>query len=179
MKIHTMMIFQQENEDQTTLMIPTRRQWKPTIVFVSIGSRVQAWSTYLQHMRVNKSTKGHWVGWKVRISDWEAKLVQSHPWVGRNKIPPREKKGGYFYSPFSKVQLQLITLENGYKKIIQGLKIAPVDQDSKKSKIAKLERCTLRQWNRWVANDIHLDQAWVTYIIHNKYRFGNQGFGGY
>ena len=44
-------------------------------------------------MRVKKSTKGNWAGWEeVRISDLEAKLVQSRAWVGRNKKTPREKR---------------------------------------------------------------------------------------
>ena len=83
-------------------MIPKRRQWEPTVVLVAIGSRIQAWSTYLQHMRVNKSTKEDWAGWEVRLTDWEAKQVQSRAWVGRNKKPPREKKAGTLTPHFPK-----------------------------------------------------------------------------
>ena len=55
-------------------------------------------------MRVNKSTKGDWAGWEVRLTDLEVKQVQSCAWVGRIKKPPREeKKGKYSYSPFYKV----------------------------------------------------------------------------
>ena len=45
-------------------------------------------------MRVNESTKEDWARWEVRLTDWEAKQVQSRAWVGRNKKPPREKKAG-------------------------------------------------------------------------------------
>ena len=53
-------------------------------------------------MRVNKTTKGDWAGWEVRLTDCEAKQVQSLPWVERNKKPPREKKGKYSLENVSK-----------------------------------------------------------------------------
>ena len=43
-------------------------------------------------MRVNKSTKGDWAGWELRLTDWEAKQMQIRAWVGRNKKTPQENK---------------------------------------------------------------------------------------